>query len=207
MRNTGPADDVTAAMTSIEEETEKLAHGLEMMLHTARLDAFALDVKAERVDLLPVLRETVHAHKKACIRFAVFPKIQATVEKMIVQTDAKWMRFVFNQLIANAIKYSRSKPGNKTLWINVFEDEEGWHVVIKDEGVGIPQHDLPRVFDAFFTGENGRTFSESTGMGLYLAKQVCDRLGHRLNIQSKAGRGTAVRVTFERRRYMHDLSS
>lgn len=194
-----------STLDSIGEETDKLVHGLEMMLHTARLDDFALDLKAERADIVHILREIVHEHKRACIRDSVFPKMQTEQEETVVQTDVKWIRFVFNQLITNAIKYSRYQPGSKTLWIYVYEDDTGWHVSIKDEGVGIPQQDLKRIFDPFFTGENGRTFPESTGMGLYLAKQVCDRLDHRLHVQSQEGEGTTVTVTFRKNRHLHEL--
>lgn len=204
-KGAGSNDGIQPTLDSIGEETEKLAHGLEMMLHTARLDNFALDVKAERVEIIGIIRSVLHEHKKSCIRHSVFPKMQTEQEEIIVQTDAKWIRFVCNQLITNAIKYSRHKPGSKTLWIHVYEDDAGWHVSIKDEGAGIPPQDLPRVFDAFFTGENGRRFSESTGMGLYLAKQVCDRLDHGLSIQSQEGEGTTVTVTFPRNRQLYDL--
>lgn len=189
---------------SMWEETEKLVHGLETMLYTARLDDFSLDVKGDRVDVVHLLREVVHQHKKACIRYAVFPKMETEQEEVVVQTDAKWMRFVLNQLMTNGIKYSRNQPGSQTLQIRVFEDEVGWHVSIRDEGIGIPKQDLPRVFDAFFTGANGREFPESTGMGLYLAKQVCDRLGHRLRLQSEVGEGTTATVTFLKNRHVHE---
>lgn len=67
---------------------------------------------------------------------------------------------------------------------------------IADEGIGIPPQDLPRIFDAFFTGENGRSMTEATGMGLYLAKQVCIRLGHQLYAESKEGAGTVMTIVF-----------
>lgn len=205
LKETEPNTGLQSTLDSIGEETDKLAYGLEMMLYTARLDDFALDLKAERADIVHILREIVHEHKRACIRYSVFPKIQTEQEETVVQTDVKWIRFVFNQLITNAIKYSRYQPGSKTLWIHVYEDESGYHVSIKDEGVGIPQQDLQRVFEPFFTGENGRTFPESTGMGLYLAKQVCDRLDHRLHVQSQEGEGTTATVTFLKNRHLHDL--
>lgn len=67
---------------------------------------------------------------------------------------------------------------------------------ITDEGVGIPPSDLPRVFDPYFTGENGRHFQESTGMGLYLVKQICEKLGHQIEIESKINQGTTIRLVF-----------
>jgi two-component system, OmpR family, sensor histidine kinase YxdK len=67
---------------------------------------------------------------------------------------------------------------------------------IEDEGVGIPKSDLPRVFDPYFTGENGRIFQESTGMGLFLVKQICDNLGHQVEIESTVNKGTTIRIIF-----------
>ncbi|MNJ62145.1 Sensor histidine kinase GraS [compost metagenome] len=67
---------------------------------------------------------------------------------------------------------------------------------IEDEGIGIPDSDLPRVFDAYFTGENGRKFQESTGMGMYLVKEICHKLGHEIELESVEGKGTAVRILF-----------
>ncbi|MDR2992907.1 MAG: sensor histidine kinase, partial [Bacillus cereus] len=67
---------------------------------------------------------------------------------------------------------------------------------IKDYGVGIPTTDLPRVFNPFYTGENGRKFKESTGMGLYLVKEVCEKLNHKIELESEVGKGTKVRIIF-----------
>lgn len=78
-----------------------------------------------------------------------------------------------------------------------YLEEQGRAVLeVRDEGVGIPPGDLPRVFDPYFTGVNGRSFQESTGMGLYLVKQICGKLEHEVEITSEVGKGTAVRIIF-----------
>lgn len=182
---------------SMQEETDRMTRGLEMMLYTARLDKFEIDLHVKQVALHELVRSVINAHKKLCIRYSIFPRVEGEAS---VETDEKWMTFVLNQFISNAIKYSKSKEGGKKLLfqLEAFNDGGGRLQVI-DEGIGIAPHDLPRIFDPFFTGENGRTAGESTGMGLYLAKQVCNRLGHEMTVSSVLGESTTVSVAFKPR--------
>ncbi|GMK42613.1 two-component sensor histidine kinase [Paenibacillus sp. CCS19] len=188
-------NDNQAIRSSMQEELERIYRGLEMMLHTARLDQFRMDVRIDRVSLLPLVRETINRHKKACIRSSIFPRVEG--QDVLVETDAKWLSFLLGQFITNAIKYSKDKPGSKTLRFTVSSlPDGGCSLSLTDEGIGIAEHDLPRVFDPFFTGENGRLVEESTGMGLYLAREVCSRLGHDLAIESELGVGTTITIYF-----------
>lgn len=182
---------------SLQEETDRMTRGLEMMLYTARLDKFEIDLHVKQTALHELARNVVNANKKLCIRHSIFPRIDGEVW---VETDEKWMTFVLNQFVSNAIKYSKSKAGAKKIVfaLEAFENGGG-KLTVSDEGIGIAAHELPRIFDPFFTGENGRTTGESTGMGLYLAKQVCNRLGHSLSVSSVLGESTALTVTFEPR--------
>lgn len=191
----GTDEDDPALRSSLREELERISRGLEMMLHTARLDQFNMDVRIERVSLLPLVRDMINSHKKACIRTSIFPRVDGS--DAIVETDAKWLTFVLNQFMTNAIKYSKDKPGSKTLQFTISTQPDGGRSIsVTDEGIGIAEHDLPRVFDPFFTGENGRLVEESTGMGLYLAREVCSRLGHDLAIESELGSGTTITIYF-----------
>lgn len=182
---------------SLQEETDRMSRGLEMMLYTARLEKFEIDLHVERTPLHELARQVVNAHKKLCIRHSIFPRIEG---EAWVETDEKWMTFVLNQFVSNAIKYSKSKPGPKKL-VFTLEDftNGGGSLKVTDDGIGIASHELPRIFDPFFTGENGRTTGESTGMGLYLAKQVCTRLGHEMSASSVIGESTTMTVTFKPR--------
>lgn len=185
-------------LASLQEETERMTRGLEMMLYTSRLEKFELDLHLRSVALHEMLRNVVNAHKRLCIRYSIYPRIEG---EAYVETDEKWMTFVLNQLISNAIKYSKRKPGGKRLTLRIQQQGggNGGQAVLSviDEGIGIEQQDLPRIFDPFFTGENGRALEESTGMGLYLAKQVCGRLGHELIVNSQVGEGTTVKLSFQ----------
>lgn len=110
-------------------------------------------------------------------------------------SDLKWLRFFLEQFITNAVKYT-FEP-NKKIYISAKKIEHQIHLMIRDEGIGIPKADISRVTKAFYTGENGRKTGESTGMGLYIAKEICDKLGHQLVITSEVDKGTQIEVIFQ----------
>ncbi|QGU95946.1 sensor histidine kinase [Clostridium bovifaecis] len=181
---------------SIAEENEKISHGLEMMLNHARLNEFNLDFKVESIDIIPILRKVVNDNKKSLIRNSIFPKI-ISEDEVIVETDKKWIWFVINQIFINAIKYSKEADKKDNYIVFQVSNEESKVILnITDEGIGIPSEDLSRVFHAFFTGKNGRKTSESTGMGMYLSKRICDNLGHGLKVESEEGKWTKFSIVF-----------
>ncbi|MGG0655161.1 sensor histidine kinase [Rummeliibacillus pycnus] len=180
--------------TSVQEEVDRLKHGLETVLMNARLDTFEEDMKIEQVALRPLVSSLVNENKRLFITNHVYPNIDIA-EDCIVPTDPKWMKFIIGQFITNAVKYTFED--GKKLYLSATIKDTQIILTIRDEGIGIPPSDLKRVTKAFFTGENGRKTGESTGMGLYLAKEVCDKLGHRLEIVSEVGRGTSIRVYFQ----------
>ncbi|MDD2202487.1 MAG: sensor histidine kinase [Firmicutes bacterium] len=207
------SQEMCALFESIQEENERIAHGLDMMLGMARQERFSVDLFPERVDLAELAREVINKHKKEFIRYSIYPRIEVTAGNACVETDRKWIAFVIDQLLSNAIKYTRVAPSddNKRLLIRI-EDKikaeadagtsasvDAVMLTVEDWGVGIPEHDLPRIFDPFFTGENGRLAPESTGMGLFLANRISRELGHSLTVRSERGRGTAMTITFASR--------
>ena len=120
-------------------------------------------------------------------------ELDVRTENVSVFTDEKWLSFILSQVIQNAIKYF-DKP-KKILSIYSAESDASVFLVIRDNGCGIPASDLPRVFEKGFTGSD-QTKSASTGMGLYLAKTLCDRLGLGLAVESREGEFTQVTVVF-----------
>lgn len=180
--------------TAIGDELDRLKKGLETVLYTARLDTFEHDFYVERLDLGAVVRSVTSEQKRLFIRKRVFPVI--SVESGIsITSDEKWLSFVLTQLITNALRYTVEE--GKFVHFHGYLQEQGRAVLeVRDEGVGIPPGDLPRVFDPYFTGVNGRSFQESTGMGLYLVKQICGKLEHEVEITSEVGKGTTVRIVF-----------
>jgi len=173
---------------SIREEAERMERGLEMVLYTARLEVFEQDFSVERVGLRQAVERVVHENKRSFIRNSVYPEVNIDAA-LRVETDAKWLHFMLNQLLSNAIKYSAGTNTKIRFTAREAEADEV-HLSIQDSGIGIPEADLKRVFRPFYTGENGRKYRESTGMGLYLVQEICQRLGHRVELVSQEGAGT-----------------
>ncbi|MCG7409620.1 sensor histidine kinase [Paenibacillus sp. ACRRX] len=188
---TQDADDTR--FESIGEETDRLRQGLEMVLYMARLETFAQDFHVDKVELRELVNEVIQDNKRSFIRSYVYPEIMVDVG-FVVETDAKWLRFILQQVLSNAIKYSAGSREKVT--VSAFTEERAVILEIKDHGIGIPKSDLSRVFRPFFTGENGRAYKESTGMGLYLVQEVIDRLNHEIRLASEAGVGTTVQIVF-----------
>lgn len=178
---------------AMADELDRMKKGLEMVLYTARLDEFEHDFYVETLSLEQVVKTVTSSQKRLFIRKRVFPAVEINKE-LTITSDEKWLTFAITQIMTNAVRYTNAE--NKKISIRGYK--RGIHVVleIQDEGVGIVKSDLPRVFDPYFTGENGRNFQESTGMGLYLVKQICDKLGHRVEIESIINHGTTVRILF-----------
>ena len=178
---------------SVQEELDRLKRGLEMVLMNARIDNFESDMQIEQVNLRDCVTEVINENKRLFIINQVFPQVSID-ESIVVTSDSKWLKFMLGQFVTNAVKYTFEK--NKKLIITVVQHDTTIVLMIRDEGIGIPKSDLSRITKAFFTGENGRKTGESTGMGLYLAKEICEKLGHKLEIESEVGNGTIVSITF-----------
>lgn len=180
---------------SVQEEVDRLKRGLDMVLVNARLDNFEQDMQIEQVSLKQAVTNVVNDNKRLFITNRVFPDIQIA-ETIVVTSDSKWLQFIIGQFVTNAVKYTFEPQ--KKVTVSAVQRDGAVSLMIRDEGIGIPKSDLSRVTKAFFTGENGRKTGESTGMGLYLAKEICEKLGHELTIESEVGVGTVVTVTFKK---------
>lgn len=182
-------DDPTAE--SVREEVDRIKRGLETVLYIARLDRFEQDFLIEPVTLRSLVQNVLAENKRLFIRNQVYPEVKVD-ENWRVESDDKWLAFVLNQLLTNAVRYSAGKSNKVT--IRAYE--RGGHAIleVQDYGIGIPAEDIHRVFKPYFTGENGRKYPESTGMGLYLVKEICGRLHHGVEMESEVGEGTTVRI-------------
>ncbi|CAG7626863.1 sensor histidine kinase [Paenibacillus allorhizosphaerae] len=176
---------------SIREELDRMKKGLETVLYTARLEAFEQDFVVQPVRLHQLVGKVVSEHKNLFIRSSVFPELQVD-DQLIVMSDDKWLAFAIGQLVTNAVRYSAGRGHRVTFGASIRGNRTCLEV--RDYGIGIPQQDIRRVFDPYFTGENGRRYGESTGMGLYLVREICARLDHRVELESEPGQGTAVRI-------------
>lgn len=174
------------------KETQRLKSGLNLVMNEARLlGGIGGDFVLKQVFLSKLVNQQVTEQKNFFIQHQVYPQVNISEELTLI-TDAKWLSFVIEQLLVNSIKYT--KPGGKVK-ITASKISEATEVTIEDEGVGIPAGDLPRIKQAFFTGENGRKSGEATGMGLYLVDQVTGELGIKFHLQSQVGKGTKAILT------------
>lgn len=199
--------DCEELVSSLRDVRDRLAAGLELMLYNIRLSQFELDFVVQQVDLLQLVRQIINEQKATFIRYGIYPKVISEPDRVEVETDPKWLQFVLRQVLSNALKYSRREGAERTVEFTICRSQREVRVACRDFGIGIPPEDLDRVWQPFFTGTNGRRFPEATGMGLYLAKKVCDQLGHPIAISSEVNRGTTVTITFVAADHLHRLSA
>lgn len=169
----------------LEGELIKIEQYVEMVLGYLRLGSDTTDYVLRRCDLDGLVRQSVRKFARLFILKKISLDFRETGKTVL--TDEKWLAFVIEQLLSNALKYT--PEGGR---IRVYGDGET--LVIADSGIGIREEDLPRVFEKGFTGYNGREDRKSTGIGLYLCSQVLERLNHGISITSRPGEGTLVRL-------------
>lgn len=182
--------------SSIREETDRMREGLNTVLYLARLRTITEDFHIKPVVLSKLIHEVNQENKRFYIRNEVFPVLKEEKAGAIVETDEKWLFFLLAQLVHNAVKYSAGKSNQ--LVLSLYERSGELVLEVKDFGVGVPVVDRKRIFNKFYTGENGRKYRESTGMGLYLVKEVADKLEHILEMDSTVGEGTTFRIIFSK---------
>lgn len=178
----------------LQMELFKTEQYVEMVLSYLKIGDIAKDMVLERCDLGKVVRQAVKKYSKLFILQKLSLEMGEIAE--IVLTDEKWLSFVVEQILSNALKYTKSGS------VSIYLEQEGV-LVIKDTGIGISAEDLPRIMEKGYTGYNGRIDKRSTGIGLYLCKKVMDKLHHQLRIDSEDGKGT--KVVLDLRRTQLDL--
>jgi two-component system, OmpR family, sensor histidine kinase YxdK len=182
----------------IQQENRLINDHLDQVLSYLRLDFFHQDYVIEQVDLVQQLRGIINEKKERFIQNQVFPKWMINVASIRVLTDQKWNGVLLNQIITNAIKYTAIKEGERSISFKIDVDLEKGNVylIIEDTGIGIPHYDRKRVFEPFFTGENGRRVRNASGIGLHISKNIVESLNHKIHISSNEGQGTRVTLTY-----------
>lgn len=178
----------------LQMELFKTEQYVEMVLSYLKIGDIAKDMVLERCDLGKVVRQAVKKYSRLFILQKLSLEMGEIAE--IVLTDEKWLSFVVEQILSNALKYTKSGS------VSIYLEQEGV-LVIKDTGIGISAEDLQRIMEKGYTGYNGRIDKRSTGIGLYLCKKVMDKLHHQLRIDSEDGKGT--KVVLDLRRTQLDL--
>lgn len=176
--------------SSIEEEVGRIEAYVEQMLYYTKSGSLEGDYFIQPADLKKLVMEVIRKNTKLMVAQGTIPRLENL--GFTVLTDCKWMEFILGQIVINAVKY---KDDSKKSSISFSAEEEGGGMValtVADNGIGIPKKDIGRVFQKGFTGENGRIYHKSTGMGLYLCKSLCDKMGIEINLDSVQGQGTKV---------------
>ena len=180
-------------LKSKNEELERIESYLEQILYYIRSENAEKDYLIREANLGEIVKNVGLKNMNALLA----QKIDFAVEDVDIRvmTDAKWLEFMLGQIVNNSIKYRRDI---KASYIKISARKASRKVIltIEDNGIGISQADLPRIFDKSFTGENGRKVGSSTGMGLYIARKMCDKLGHRIKVSSRPNHGTDVSIIF-----------
>ncbi len=172
-------------------ELGRVERYVEMVLAYLRLDGASTDYVLREYDLDTIVRGAVKKFSGEFIERHLALDFQPTGLRVL--TDEKWLSFVLEQLLSNALKYTPS--GRVSIYL-----EAPAALCVADTGIGIAPEDLPRIFEQGYTGCNGRADKRASGLGLYLCRRVCQNLGHAISAQSEPGRGTTVRLDLARRR-------
>ena len=188
-------DNEEVDQKNLQQELFKIERYVEMVLTYIRLDSISSDYVITKINLDEVVKDSVKKYATIFINKKI--KLNYVSHETMVISDKKWLSFAFEQILGNSVKYS-SAGGEIT--IETCENK----LVIEDNGMGIKEEDLPRIFEKGFTGFNGRYEKKSSGLGLYLCKKTLDKLGHHIEISSKVGEGTRIEITFPKEDTLRD---
>ena len=169
----------------LDGDLNRIEAYVEMVLTFLRLDSDSTDYVIRKIDLDAVIKPAIRKFARDFISKKLTMDFKPTEYKVL--SDDKWLSFVIEQVLSNAVKYTK-KGG-----IKVYMDEPGI-LCIEDTGIGISAEDLPRIFENGYTGFNGREDKRASGIGLYLCKRICDNLGHKIYAESEQGVGTKIRI-------------
>lgn len=179
-------------------QINRLDNYIDQVLYYVRSNNSEEDYLIKEVSLQKIINAVALKNKDDLLENNIEFIVKTSNEKAL--TDEKWLEFILNQIINNSIKYKRNIKVPK-IEINIEETPQKVLLTITDNGIGIPKNDLPKVFNKSFTGTNGRTTTKSTGLGLYIAKNLLKKLGHKIEIESEVNKYTKVTITFSKNNY------
>lgn len=181
----------SAIMDSMSEELDKIEAYVEQALYYSRSNAVEKDYIIKEINLQRLCYDVLRKNSRLFIHNRI--SVVAKDLDRIIYTDEKWLQFILNQLLANSVKYS--DKADSQVVITSSELENCVILSVVDNGIGIGSSELPRIFDKGFTGSNGRKNERSTGLGLYICKKLCDKLGLSIKASSEQEKGTVVSIT------------
>ena len=179
----------------IVEQLKRIDDDVEQVLYYVRSENAEKDYLIKETELNKVIGNVAMKNKDILLENKI--DFIVDVDDRKVLTDSKWLEFIVNQIVSNSIKYIRNGVEH---FIKITTEENNQNTILKiyDNGIGIEKSDITKVFDKTFTGNNGRKIETSTGMGLYIAKQLCKKLGHKIAIDSKENEFTEVSILFNK---------
>ncbi|MGI6119268.1 MAG: sensor histidine kinase [Desulfosporosinus sp.] len=172
-------------------QVEQMKFRINQALSIARANHYSENIVSEKVELDQIVKEAIRDNAEFFIAKSI--SIQSNVRPYHFISDKKWIHYIVSQILNNSSKYTEK---NGEIVISGQEDAWAYHLHLKDNGIGIPQEELSRVFDKGFTGSNGRNSTKSTGMGMHYAKKMADTLGIGLKVQSEQGVYTEFILSF-----------
>ncbi len=179
--------------SKIKVQIKRLEDYVDQVLYYVRSENAEKDYLIKEIDLGSIIKNIGLKNMDDLLDNNIEFIVEKT--KALVFSDSKWLEFIVGQIVNNSIKYKRNIK-NSYIKISVRDEKTRVILIIEDNGIGIKESDIKQVFDKSFTGENGRVRSKSTGMGLYIAKNMCERLGHIITIESSVNKYTKVYITF-----------
>lgn len=184
------ASDVREILRNVSLENQKIENYVDMALYYARSENVYKDFIIRKTSLQEIVEDVLEKNRLLLIRNGVRAEVDCPDP---VYTDGKWVAFIVNQMILNSVKYCSEQP---VFLIRTKREQDGVCLTVEDNGVGIRGEELSRIFEKGFTGSNGRDHERATGMGLYLCRKLCDKLGVGLRAASEYGGGTRMMLWF-----------
>ena len=175
---------------TISLENQRIENYVDMALYYARSENVYKDFMIQKTDLQEIVEEILEKNRLLLIRNGVRAEVACGDA---VYTDRKWIAFILNQIILNSVKYCGEEP---VFLVGTKKEKDGVCLTVEDNGTGIFPEELSRIFDKGFTGSNGRDHERATGIGLYLCRKLCDKLGIQIKAESEYGRGTKMLLLF-----------
>lgn len=185
----------------IKEQVNKIENYVEQVLYFVRSENSEKDYLIKHCNLEEIINSVIRKNKDTLLLKHILIEIN-NINKIIL-SDSKWIEFIINQIVSNSIKYSKEENAKIKFNTKIFENTIV--LEIEDNGIGISEKDILKVFDKSFTGENGRKIANSTGMGLYLSNKLCNKLGHNIQIESNKDCFTKVSIYFKDNKYYSDV--
>lgn len=186
----------------VQTQLKRLEDYVDQVLYYVRSENAEKDYLIKEVDLSKVIKNVGLKNMDDLLENKIDYNVDNSNVKVL--TDSKWLEFILGQIINNSIKYKRNID-DSYIKISVRDEKNKTILIVEDNGIGIKKSDLKQVFDKTFTGENGRIKGKSTGMGLFIAKNMCERLGHKIEIDSIEGKYTKVFISFAKDKYYEVL--